>query len=90
MDRQKDTHTDGDDDKTPSALKMGSIDSDLQGHFVLKLITFRKNELNHTITCQVFKHFQHGMCILGPFGTYLKMGSIDLDLQHVQDHLDLY
>ena len=65
-------------------LKMGSIDLDLQGHFGLKLINFRKFELVRAITRQGFElesPFLHRMCILGPFSTLLKMGSIDLDLQ---------
>ena len=65
-------------------LKMGSIDLDLQGHFGLKLTDFRKFELVCAITRQGFdleSPFSHRMCILGPFRTLLKMGSIDLDLQ---------
>ena len=65
-------------------LKMGSIDLDLQGHFGLKLTDFRKFELVCAITRQGFdleSPFLHRMCILGPFRTLLKMGSIDLDLQ---------
>ena len=31
----------------------------------------------------------HIMCILGPFQTLLKVGSIDLDIQHVQGHFGL-
>ena len=63
---------------------MGSIDLDLQGHFGLKLTDFRKFELVCAITHQGFdleSSFSHRMCILGPFRTLLKMGSIDLDLQ---------
>ena len=65
-------------------LKMGSIDLDLQGHFGLKLTDFRKFERVHAITRQGFDRespFSHRMCILGPFRTLSKMGSIDLDLQ---------
>ena len=65
-------------------LKMGLIDLDLQGNFGLKRVNFRKFELVCAITRQGFdlkSPFLHRMCILGPFRTLLKMGSIDLDLQ---------
>ena len=65
-------------------LKMGSIDLDLQGHFGLKLTYFCKFDCVHAVTHQGFDQespFLHRMCILGPFRTLLKMGSIDLDLQ---------
>ena len=63
---------------------MGLIDLDLQGHFGLKLVNFRKFELVCAITRQGFElesPFLHIMCILGPFSALLKMGLIDLDLQ---------
>ena len=63
---------------------MGSIDLDLQGHFGLKLTDFCQFELVCAITRQgsdLETPYSHGMCILGPFITLLKMGSIDLDLQ---------
>ena len=56
---------------------MGSIDLNLQGHFGLKLIDFRKFELASAITRQGFNR----MCILGPSRTLLKIGSIDVDFQ---------
>ena len=67
-----------------NAMKMGSIDLDLQGNFGLKLIDFRKFELVSMITRQGFdleSLFLHRMCILGPFRTLLKIGLIHLDLQ---------
>ena len=65
-------------------LKMGLIDLDLQGHFGLKRVNFRKFELVCAITRQGFDletSSSHRMCILGPFSALLKMGLIDLDLQ---------
>ena len=65
-------------------LEMGSIDLDLQGHFGLKLTDFRKFERVHAVTRQGFdpeSPFSHRMCVLGPFRTLSKMGSIDRDLQ---------
>ena len=41
-------------------LKMGSIDLDLQGHFGLKWIDFRKFELVHTINRQ-FPYFAQNL-----------------------------
>ena len=67
-----------------AAFENGVIDLDLQGHFGLKLTHFRKFELVYAITSQGLElesPFSHRMCILGPFRTLLKMGSIDLDLQ---------
>ena len=63
---------------------MGSIELDLQGHFGLELTNFRKIEHVHAITRQGFElesPNSHRMCILGPSGTLLEMGWIDLDLQ---------
>ena len=60
-------------------LEMGSIDLDLQGHFGLKLIDFRKFDCVHAMTRQGFdRESPFSMCILGPFRTLSKMGSIDL------------
>ena len=63
---------------------MGSIHLDLQGHFGLKPTDFRKFGLVYAITHQgvdLETPYSHGVCILGPFRTLLKMGSIDLDRQ---------
>ena len=65
-------------------LKMGLIDLDLQGHFGLKRVNFRKFELVCAITRQWFElesPFSHKMCILGPFNALLNMVLVDLDLQ---------
>ena len=63
---------------------MGSIDLDLQGHFGLKRVNFRKFEFVCAITQQGFDletPSSQTTCILGPFSALLKMGLIDLDLQ---------